>query len=480
MRLFAKVFIVVVALSALMQSCRGLGGAVDGKSKVVKGRGTYKGWKSTRLANGFVELDIVPQIGGRIIQYKFGGKEFFWVNPQLAGKLPPTSGLDPNGEWLNYGGDKLWPAPQGWDNDEQWPGPPDAVLDGQPYAMEHLPAEENGSAGVRLTGRDDLRSGIRFSRAIRLHPNGTRVSIEATMTNVDDKPRRWGIWAHTQLDGAKAGGSGHNELMNAFCPINPKSRFAEGYDVIFGEKDNPSFQADNAAGMMKVNYQYRVGKIGMDSDAGWIATVDGESGLVFIHRFVFEGDKPYPDGSSVEFWLNGAGRIHAYNKDMVLPANSEENPYVFESEVLSPYARLAPGESYTYKYEWLSTSIGGDYPVVECSEAGVVCEPLAASREGDKLLLTGRFGVFAPGYLRVSLHGDKGEKILSHIVKEKASPLKPVVLNLTLDSPTKAGEAVLEWINDKGDRNYVLGRTTAERKRGFNVEKCNFHYPARP
>jgi hypothetical protein len=31
---------------------------------------------------------------------------------------------------------KMWPAPQGWDNQQQWPGPPDPVLDGGPYTAE--------------------------------------------------------------------------------------------------------------------------------------------------------------------------------------------------------------------------------------------------------------------------------------------------------------------------------------------------------
>jgi len=465
MKLFAKTYIVLIALMPLMQSCSRLSTAVDGASSdktkpLNKNWRTYKGWNSMCLANGFIELHIVPQIGGRIIQYKLGDKEFFWVNPQLAGTLPPATGLDPNGDWLNYGGDKLWPAPQGWDNDQQWPGPPDAVLDGQPYTMEHLPAEKNGAVGVRLTSRNDPRSGIRFSRMIRLHPDGTRVSIEATMTNVDNKPRRWGIWAHTQLDGATADGSSHNGLMNAFCPINPKSHFAKGYDVIFGEKDNPSFQADYDKGMMKVNYQYRVGKIGMDSHAGWVATVDGENGSAFIHRFTFEPDKPYPDGSSVEFWLNGLGRIHAYNKDIDMPTTVSDNPYVFESEVLSPLAQLAPGESYSYRYEWLSTKIGGNYAIVDCTSAGVVCEPFAAKWNNEKLHLTGRFGVFAQGRLRLSLFDKGGERLLSHIIQDKVSPLKPVALNLTLDSPTKPADVILEWMSEKADREYVLGRTT--------------------
>ncbi len=464
MKLFAKTSIVVIALVPLMQSCSRLSTALDGtssdKTKLVKDWRTYKGWKSMCLANGFIELHIVPQIGGRIIQYKLGDNEFFWVNPQLAGKLPTPTGLTPDGGWLNYGGDKLWPAPQGWDNNEQWPGPPDAVLDGQPYAIEQLPADKNGAVGVRLTSRNDPRSGIRFARVIRLHRDGTRVSIEATMTNVDDKPRRWGIWAHTQLDGGKADGSGHNPLMNAWCPINPKSHFPKGYSVIFGEKNNPAFQPDYAKGMVRVNYQYRVGKIGVDSHAGWVATVDGESGSTFIQRFTFESDKPYPDGSSVEFWLNGLGRIHAYNKDIDMPTTISENPYVFESEVLSPFAKLGPGESYTYRYEWLSTNVGGNYPIVDCTGAGVVCEPLNVIPNGRKLYLTGRFGVFSPGSLRLSLYDKRGEILLTHVISESVSPLQPVTLDHSIDSPVTTADVILEWISVKGDRECVLGRTT--------------------
>jgi hypothetical protein len=100
---------------------------------------SYHGWKSHRLNNGLIALQIVPQIGGRIVQFTLGKKEFLWVNPQLAGRLAPPSGLAPDRSWLNYGGDKLWPAPQGWDNASQWPGPPGAVLDGQPYAYKPLP-----------------------------------------------------------------------------------------------------------------------------------------------------------------------------------------------------------------------------------------------------------------------------------------------------------------------------------------------------
>jgi hypothetical protein len=409
----------------------------------------YRGWKTVCLSNGLIDLHVLPHIGGRIIQFKLGGKEFLWVNPQLAGKLPPSNGLAADGGWFNVGGDKLWPAPQGWANDQQWPGPPDSVLDGQPYTSERLD-EEQGEAAIRLTSGKDPRSGIQFSRVVRVFDGRTRVSFEATMKNIDNKPRRWGIWAHTQLDGAKADGSGHNPLMQAWCPLNPRSKFPRGYDVVFGEADNPSFQPDTARGLMHVQYQYRVGKIGLDSHAGWVATVDGERGAVFVQRFVFEPRREYPDGSSVEFWLNGVGQIHAYNKDMVMPANAAENPYVFESEVLSPFAELKPGQSYTWRYDWYACNIGGDFPMVGCSDAGLIAEPLTAERGAGQVRLKGRLGVFAPGTVRAESANAQGGQLQTLDLTSGVSPLNPVVLDTTVAAPANTASVRLLLIGTDG------------------------------
>jgi hypothetical protein len=415
-----------------------LGGAAN-QSQVfspscVLSSATYRGWDSRRLTNGLVELQVVPAIGGRVIQYKLGDKEFLWVNPQLAGKLPPSSGLADDGSWLNYGGDKLWPAPQGWDNDSQWPGPPDAVLDGQPYASEELPAER-GEAGLHLTSGPDARSGIQFSRVIRIFEGSTRVSFEASMKNIDTRPRRWGIWAHTQLDAANADGSSFNSRMCAWCPLNPQSRFPQGYSVIFGAPDNPSFQLDPARGLLRVPYQYQVGKVGLDSPAGWVATVDGASGRVFVQRFVFEPERAYPDGASVEFWHNGVGTIHAYNRDMVMADDPAENPYVFESEVLSPFAALEPGETYTWRYDWFATSIGGDLPVIDCNSSGVVVQPLRAVQSAGQVALTGRFGVFVPGTVRAEYCDASGALLSTRGPSLSVGPLAPVVIDMALDAP---------------------------------------------
>ncbi len=394
---------------------------------------SYRGWQGYAWDNGVVRLHVVPDLGGRIVQFALGEKEFFWVNPVLVGKLPPPSGLAADGGWLNYGGDKLWPAPQGWDNDQQWPGPPDAVLDGQPYQAD----TDVEPAGIRLTSRDDPRSGIRFSRMIRLHSNSTHVSVEATMTNISAKPRRWGIWAHTQLDASLKESDDYNSLMRAWCPINPRSRFERGYQVIFGEQQNASFGVDAQRRLMKVSYRYEVGKIGLDSNAGWVATVDGRRGDVFVQRFQFEPSQEYPDGSSVEFWHNGLGRIHAYGKWIDQPDNRTENPYVFESEILSPFASLQSAEQYTWIYHWYACRIGGDFPVVDCTEAGLVSEPLTCRREGEQLRLSGRFGVFHVGRLVWEATNVGGELLESDVLVPAVAPRQPIVLDQALRLPAR-------------------------------------------
>jgi hypothetical protein len=407
------------------------------------------------LSNGLIELQVVPEIGGRVIQLKLGRKEFFWVNPQLAGQLPPPGGLGPDGSWLNYGGDKLWPAPQGWDNDQQWPGPPDAVLDGSPYTIETRP---DGTA-IELTSGDDPRSGIRFSRVIRVFPDSTRVSVDATMTNIDSQPRRWGIWAHTQLDGGKPAGTGHNTFLQAWCPLNRKSQFPQGYRVIFGAEDNPSFQTDQERGLLHVQYRYQVGKIGVDSPAGWVATVDGLTGAVFVQRFTFQANREYPDGSSVEFWLNGVGKFRAYNREIETTADPVANPYIFESELLSPFARLQPGEITLWHYDWYATQIGGNYPIVDCTVAGVTAEPLAVRVAPGRLSLSGRWGVFTPGTVRLRLTNGTGDTLRTVDVAAGVTPLKAVPVQATVDTPPGVAGAVLELTDKTGQVVGELART---------------------
>ena len=424
-----------------------------------------QGWNSTLLKNELVELRVVPEIGGRIIQYKLGQYGFFWVNRRLLDVKPPPGGLGPEGAWLNYGGDKLWPAPQGWDNDRQWPGPPDAVLDGGPYSAKWTRRNDRAVA-VELTSGKDKRSGIQFSRVVRIFEGTTRVGIDATMTNIDTKPRRWGIWAHTQFDAGNRHGPGHNPNYWACCPLNPESVFPRGYDVLFGLVNNASFKPDYKSRMMRVHYERRVGKIGLDSRAGWVATVDATDGYVFVQRFTHEPGKAYPEQSSVEFWLNGLGEFVAWGKINKMSEDPQQNPYNFESEVLSPYAALAPGESYTFHYDWYAAKIPPGSPVVHCNDVGITCERLAAEVKAGALTLKGKFGVFHRGRAQLVFLDRQGRQTGEAVRRVSVTPLEPLDLSrisgpaVAVRVPTGAEKVAVILYDQKGNRLGELARAS--------------------
>jgi hypothetical protein len=383
-----------------------------------------------------IEAQIVPDIGGRIIQLKLDDFEYFWVNDQLAGKPPTPTGLGPDAGWLNYGGSKIWPAPQGWGRDDRWPGPPDAVLDGGPHVGSIL-VPEVGCASVRVVSQRDKRCGIQFTRTIKVCDNVARVSIDCKMENIDTKPRRWGIWQVTQHNVANRKGPGFDGNIRVYCPINPRSMHPKGYKVIYGRMDNPEFNAKD--GMVSIRYMHLVGKIGMDCSAGWYALVSGSYGCVFVERFSWENEREYPDDASFELWTQGAGTILAYGKQVKMPDRLAENPYVVETEVLSPFAHLKPGESSSCHSDWYVAKIGGNLPVVDCTNVGVTCVPLQASlSRGNLTIRGGHFGVFENGQATLAFVDVDGNEIGRGSARVAVSPKKP----LTLEELSKLVEGV--------------------------------------
>ena len=75
------------------------------------------------LDNGLVRVGCAPALGGRTLSLSAGGRELLYRNEALVGpdlhravaddELAPLDGTMVT--WRNFGGDKTWPAPQGWD-----------------------------------------------------------------------------------------------------------------------------------------------------------------------------------------------------------------------------------------------------------------------------------------------------------------------------------------------------------------------------
>lgn len=413
----------------------------------VAQQSTYRGWDTLQLTNGLVEVQVAPDIGGRVIQVKLDDYEYLFVNDELAGCSPPASGVGPEGEWLNYGGEKLWPAPQGRDSPDKWNGPPDPILDGSPHAGTIVQAKGD-PAVVRLVSRNDPRSGIRFSRELQLFPDSSRVHIEATMTNVDSKPRRWGIWSVMQHNAANRSGDGYDRNMRVYCPLNPDSIYPKGYHITHGPEDHSSFQPDESGRMVVTHYERKMGKIGVDSSAGWIATVHGTAGYALVQRFPYYPEKEYPDRASVEVWHHGPYGPKAAQTD------PKTFPYFLESELLSPFAQLAPGESYTFTSDWYATAIGGNFLVLDCTEAGIVCEPLTAKVAQNQVTVEGRFGVFGRGTAKIAFLDSEGKSLGDASFKHAVSPLEPLVLAETFPLPPRGAAALALLVGDAVGKNW--------------------------
>jgi hypothetical protein len=242
--------------------------------------------------------------------------------------------------------------------------------------------------------------------------------------------------------------------------------YHKGYNVMFGLVGHLSYKPDYEHGMMRVHYDYRVGKIGMDSSAGWIATLDATDGYVFVHRFGYEPGRAYPDNASVEFWLNGPGEIAAWGRE--IQKMPDDTAYLMESEVLSPFASLEPGESYTFSYDWYSAKVPAGAVITACSDIGVTCKALSAKVCDGKLRLDGQFGVFYQGYCRLVLLDEDDREIKKVRGKVSVSPLRAFVLSEIkfaedITVPEDAVKLRVNLYNAKGQLIGELGKTAIKR-----------------
>ncbi len=197
-------------------------------------------------------------------------------------------------------------APEGWLGDDQWPSVPYYILDGSRYKSEVV---TNGpeEVAVRVTSPADPRTGVQFARTFHVYSGTTRVRVDELMRNISQRQIRWGMWHLVQHDAADANDpSKPNPDLYMYVPLNRHSVFTEGYTKLYGDVRHPSDEVIDDGKMLRVHYLYRVGKVGIDSDGGWYAVVNGQKKTCFLESFKFFPGEEYPDDSSVESWTTAA------------------------------------------------------------------------------------------------------------------------------------------------------------------------------
>ena len=380
----------------------------------------YKGWHAQQLANRWVQLVVVPQNGGRLMQLSFAGHPYLFVNPKFAGKyLPPTSG-----QWFNYGGDKLWLLPEGNNDEQHWAGDSDLLDDGQ-FSFRKL--SEGQQCEIELTGPADPQTGVQFLRTIRLDADSPRIRFHASMKNVTGHPIEWSMQSVSQYDTADSGAPSRiNHDFWTFTPANRSSSYLNRYHVRFGPAENPAASVRDD-GLFALRYVQMAAELWLDSKEGWLAVVDGSSRYAMVERFRYEENKSYPGKASVIFWTNGA-EVKVNSDGMAVLSRGEEGepPYYLEAEINSPLCRLYPAETCDLETEWLPTRAGSEFHGV--TDAGIVVRPLRATHlESGKIRLSGSFGVFFAGRLVARFYNEHGASLGTMPVVD-VDPAEPVSL----------------------------------------------------
>jgi hypothetical protein len=418
----------------------------------------YNGWKAEQLANQWVKLEIVPQLAGRLMQVTFGDHDFLFVNDQLKGQYNPPDTAQHR--WYNYGGDKIWPMPEGSQDEQHWAGAGGEPLDDMPFELQVL-SKGGANCAVRLTGPVDPLIGQQYIRDISITGDSPAISFHAVMKNVSGYPQSWSEQSVSQYNAAAPGdATTFNPDFWGVTPANPNSSYLNGFHVRTGTAGNSGYSV--ADGLFRVHWNNMGGEVWIDSPGGWVAVVDGTTNYTMVERMKYQPTANYPDKTTVIFYTTGA-RNRPQPPAAAAPAGATAvgsapgaaqtappaRPQIFymEAEVNSPVVELAPGESYAMDTQWYPTRMGSDFKATTYS--GAVGQPLAVAGTPNGLVLTGSFGVFYSGQLVAHFYNRGGEAIGTAPAGD-VTPLQPLKLQATLQAPSETARVSLHVVDAQG------------------------------
>lgn len=412
----------------------------------------YEGWQAQQVSNAWVKLVIVPRIGGRLIQVYFNGHAYLFVNPRFKGQYLPPVGPEEKYHWFNYGGDKIWPMPEGDDDEQHWPGPVSDALDDGDYAFHVL--STSPSCQVQLDGPPDPRTGLQYSRQIALEDDSPAIHFHAVMKNVATHAIQWSMQSVTQYDTKDAAKPGdYNRDFWAYTPVNPQSVYLEKFHVRAGLANDPSLEVKD--GMFRLHWLPLENEVWIDSTGGWVAVVDATAQYGMVERFHYLADGAYPGKATVILYKTGSGLRLDENGFPALKAPHSNEPLRYmEAELNSPMVPLAPGERYAMDTEWYPVRARKD--VVDVTSAGVCLEALRAAQTASGIELQGTFGVFFSGHLRVDFTDTQGKNLKSATL-ESATVELPVRLEEVLPAPAGATKVSVRLIDVHGKDRGELG-----------------------
>ena len=265
--------------------------------------------KTITITNNTITVKIAPSIG-RIIHFGFNNqRNILWLNNNPKAE---------NQGWINWGGDKIWPAQQSnWNliyGGGSWP--PQTSLDGKPFQVT-----EQSDSKVVIESTCDTNLHIRLRRSISINPNKPELTIINTITRTAPSPWPVQIWSVSQCIPPRA----TMLAIAANAPDRKTRPFSNLWDAPL-PSPNATIINDRAL-YFRLSKDLTIAKTG--TIGSWCAALYDD--LTFLQAFDAPADACYPDGANVEAFM-----FDSYT----------------ELELLSPSVHLQAGQSTTSTTTW--------------------------------------------------------------------------------------------------------------------------------
>lgn len=269
----------------------------------------YKGWPNCyRASNGRIDLIVTTDVGPRIIRFGFaGGPNMF---KEFDGQIGQTGG----DTWTNYGGHRLWHAPE---------IPPRTTYpDNGPVQFE-----QHDDFG-RVIQPTETTTHIQKEIDIHMDADDAKVTVIHRMRNNGLWPVPFAPWA---LSVMAAGGTAviplpprqtHRERL---LPINTLAMWA------YTDMSDSRW----TWGRKYILLRQQGGEVGPQKVGAWVADGWGayiNEAICFLKTFPADATATYPDlGSNMEVFTNAA---------------------MLEVESLGPLVTLEPGAVIEHTEQW--------------------------------------------------------------------------------------------------------------------------------
>ncbi|RXH54367.1 hypothetical protein [Granulicella sibirica] len=413
---------------------------------------TYQGWEAQEVTNQWLKLTVVPQLGGRLMQVEFDGHPYLFVNPKFRGQyISPT---EAKGGWINYGGDKIWPMPEGDQDDHHWVLASTAI-DDLPYAFKVL--SQGKECAVQLDGQPDTITGLQYSRTITISATSPEIHFHAVTKNAATHPIEWSVQSVSQYDlSDHTNPTDYNHDLYAYTPAKPNSTYPDGYHVRSGLADDPSFSIQKD--LFQLHWKYFENEVWLDSPAGWLAVLDRQSHFGMIEHFTYIPAGNYPGKATTIFYKNGPGVRFDKQDHATIPDTTQlATPYYMEAEINSPIVKLAPNQTYAFDTTWSPIYTTGT--PISVNPTGLVTQAFTATAEGTQLTLTGTVTAFAPGTLVLSYLNQRGAEIEKQTLGPIAVGVEAVIQQQGLTPPAGTKAIALKLVDQNNKDLGILART---------------------